>query len=88
MADRDGLHLHALRARHLGRLPGRYGLLVDFPEDGGPDALPYIAGYKAETIINWSIDGDFYVLDETHLERDKYEWDEVEHAPPTPETIN
>jgi hypothetical protein len=48
-------------------------LLVDASSDG-QDTVPYIAGYKAESIINWSRDNDFYVLDETHLVRDGFEW--------------
>jgi hypothetical protein len=72
----DGLSLTALHERITYELlaTGRYGLLVDAPEEGAD--VPYIAGYKAETIINWSLDQDFYVLDETSLARDGFEWEE------------
>ena len=33
-------------------LTGRIGLLVDVPA-GGPEVVPYIVCYEAETIINW-----------------------------------
>ena len=79
MATKDGQSLSALHERITYELlaTGRYGLLVDAPADGEGD-LPYIAGYKAETIINWSVDSDFFVLDETRLVRDGFQWDEVE----------
>lgn len=56
-------------------LMGRYGVLVDAAteEDGGSD-LPFLAGYRTEDIINWSPDGDFFVLDESGLVRDGFEW--------------
>jgi hypothetical protein len=34
-------------------LTGRYGLMLDMPEQGGD---PYLARYPAENIINWSVD--------------------------------
>lgn len=34
-------------------LMGRIGLLVDVPDDAGPDALPYVVAYDARSIINW-----------------------------------
>ena len=76
-ATLDGLPLAALHERITFELlaTGRYGILVDAPSEG--DGLPYFATYKAETIINWSLDQDFYVLDETHLERDGFEWKEA-----------
>jgi hypothetical protein len=55
-------------------LMGRYGLLADFDEG---TAMPYIAGYRALSIINWSKAGDFFVLDETAPELDaNYEWND------------
>lgn len=73
-ATKDGLPLTALHERITYELLGlgRYGLLVDAPGEGGD--VPFIAGYRAETIINWSDNQDFYVLDETHLEREGFEW--------------
>lgn len=53
-------------------LMGRYGLLADAPVGGGN---PYLRGYEAETIINW--DQGFYVLDESHMARDGFEWNRV-----------
>jgi len=75
VATTDGLPLTALHERITYELlgTGRYGLLVDASSDG-QDTIPYIAGYKAESIINWSRDADFYVLDETCLVRDGFEW--------------
>lgn len=52
---------------------GRYGVLADAPLDGGD---PFLAGYEAETIINW--DEGFFVLDETGYQRDGYKWSLVE----------
>ena len=73
-ATRDGLPLQALHERITTELlaTGRYGLLTDVPMEGDP--TPYIAGYTAENILNWSADLDFYVLDESHLKRKKFEW--------------
>lgn len=48
---------------------GRYGVLADAPAGGGD---PYLAGYKAPTVINW--DKDFFVLDETAMVRDGFVW--------------
>jgi hypothetical protein len=78
VATVDGLSLNALHERITYELmaTGRYALLVDAPEEGAE--VPYIAGYKAETLINWSLDKDFYVLDETSLARSGFEWEEKE----------
>ena len=95
-ATADGLPLEALHERITTEIlsAGRYGLLVDLPEEGtAGERLPYVAGYRAETIINWSSESDFFVLDETHLERDGFEWREVSQyrvlekklPPPPPE---
>lgn len=46
-------------------LTGRYGLLIDWPEDGGE---AYITSYAAEDIINWFNGG--YVVKEVHVEPD------------------
>lgn len=53
-------------------IAGRQGILADAPVDGGD---PHLALYSAQSVINW--DRDFYVLDETHKERDGFEWREV-----------
>lgn len=52
---------------------GRYGVLADAPEGGGD---PFLAGYRGDTIINW--DRDFFVLDESGMIRDGFEWKHVE----------
>lgn len=72
-ATADGLPLEALHRRLTAEvlLMGRYGLLTDVSPDGG---LPYLAGYSAESLINWSDDRSFFVLDESGLERTDFEW--------------
>lgn len=73
-ATRFGLTLEALHKKITFELllQGRYGLLVDAPEDGAD--LPFIAGYSAESIINWSEKRDLFVLDESGLVRADYQW--------------
>jgi hypothetical protein len=67
-------------------VPGRCGLLVDFPENAGlGDIVPYIAMYNAPSILNWDVgrrDGletqilNFLALDESEFERDQdFEWE-------------
>lgn len=81
-ATRDGLTLEALHRRIATEvmLTGRYGVLPGIAQDGSP----YLAGYVAESIINWDVDEnqdtDFLVLDETGLVRDREtgEWGTVE----------
>lgn len=81
-ATRDGLTIEALHRRIATEvmLTGRYGVLPGIAQDGSP----YLAGYVAESIINWDVDEnqdtDFLVLDETGLVRDREtgEWDTVE----------
>lgn len=72
-ATLDGLPLEAMHRRITAEvlLMGRYGLLTDVPENGGD---PYLAGYSAESLINWSEQRDFFVLDESGSERQKFEW--------------
>ena len=70
-ATRDGLTLESLHRRIVSELllVGRYGLLPSVL----PPGRPYLAGYSAETIINWDAPEaalDFVVLDETALVRD------------------
>ena len=50
-------------------ITGRYGVLADAPSIGGD---PFLAGYRGDTIINW--DRDFYVLNESGMVRDGFEW--------------
>lgn len=52
---------------------GRAGILADAPVDGQGE--PYLAVYGAASIINW--DKDFYVLDESGMERDGFQWKQV-----------
>lgn len=54
-------------------LMGRYGVLTDVRNN-----LPYLAGYKAETIINWDEERDLFVLDESDLRRTDFTWDTEE----------
>lgn len=42
-------------------LVGRYGVLIDFPEETAREVRPYVVGYPAENIINWKttrVNGD------------------------------
>ncbi|PWJ81504.1 uncharacterized protein DUF4055 [Pseudaminobacter salicylatoxidans] len=73
-ATPDGLPLEALHARITAELltTGRYGLLVGAPAEGAE--VPWIAGYTTEALINWSTERDFFVLDESGLVRDGFEW--------------
>lgn len=72
-ATRDGMSLEAFHRRLTRELleVGRYGLLVEAPEGGGD---PYLAGYTAEAIINWSPERDMFVLDESGRVRDGFSW--------------
>ena len=51
---------------------GRVGVLSDVKLEGGE---PYLAKYKAASIINW--DNDFVVLDESGKVRNEFHWDEI-----------
>lgn len=80
-ATRDGLTLEGLHRRIAIELMtvGRYGVLPGVAETGAP----YLAGYVAESIINWDATGDetdFLVLDETGLVRNRETgaWETVE----------
>jgi len=55
--------------------PGRYGVLVDLPQEPSANPRPYVVAYRAEQIINWRtavIDGEkvptMVVLKETDAE--------------------
>ena len=80
-ATRDGLPLDALHRLIATEImkTGRYGLLPGVDKSG----KPYLAGYCAESIINWdSSDAvpDYVVLDETGQARNRETgaWDRVE----------
>lgn len=75
-ATKDGLTLQALHQMITAEVltTGRYALLADAAPEGSD--LPWIASYRAESVINWSEDRDFYVLDETKLVRTEFEWAE------------
>ena len=75
-SDGKGLPLEALSKKITTELliTGRYALLADAPENGGDIRL---AGYSAETIINWSEDDDFYLLREVARVRNGIMWEEV-----------
>lgn len=73
-ADGEGMTLtdfHKEITRQL-LVMGRYGVLADAPMGGGN---PYLSGYTARNIINWDI--DFFVLDETEMVRDGFNWNLV-----------
>lgn len=80
-ATRDGLTIDALHRRIATELmiTGRYGLLP-----GVANGVPYLAGYVAESIINWdATDGittDYVVLDESGdvRNRETNAWSRVE----------
>lgn len=73
-ATKDGLTLEALHRRITSDLllMGRYSLLVTGSQEAA--GLPYLAGYTAEALINWSDERDFYVLDESAPVRSGFEW--------------
>lgn len=73
-ATADGLALEAFHRRITAELllTGRYSILADAASQGSD--LPYLAGYSAEALINWSPDRDLFVLDESGLVRTEFEW--------------
>ncbi len=74
-ADGNGLPLAAFHKRITRELltAGAYGVLVDMDIKGG---LPRLVGYVREALINW--DADWFVLDETTVEREGFNWNVVE----------
>ena len=72
-ATPDGIPLEVFHRRITTELliAGRYGLLVDVRPG---EATPLIAGYVAETVINWDPDGSLIVLDETDYVRTNFTW--------------
>jgi hypothetical protein len=75
-ATKDGLPLEALHRRITGELltTGRYALLADAATEGSD--LPWLAGYSAEALINWSDDRSMFVLDESGLQRQGFRWEQ------------
>lgn len=73
-ATNTGLPLEAFHRRITAELleVGRYSILVDGPSNGTD--LPYMVGYSAESLINWSETGDFFVLNESNRQRDEFDW--------------
>jgi hypothetical protein len=73
-ATPDGLTLEALHRKITEEIltVGRVALLVDLPPEGGE--LPWIAFYKAESLINWSESRNFFVLEEDYRVRTGYSW--------------
>jgi hypothetical protein len=75
-ATKDGLPLEALHRRITAELltTGRYALLADAAAQGSD--LPWLAGYAAEALINWSDDRSLFVLDESGLKREGFRWEQ------------
>lgn len=75
-ATKDGLPLEALHRRITAELltTGRYALLADAATEGSD--LPWLAGYTAEALINWSDDRTMFVLDESGLKREGFRWEQ------------
>jgi hypothetical protein len=73
-ATSDGLPLEAFHRRITAELltTGRYSILADAASEGSD--LPWLAGYGAEALINWSDKRDLFVLDETGPVRNEFEW--------------
>lgn len=73
-ATKDGVTLEGFHRRITHELltTGRYGVLVDMSSTGDGD--PWLCGYDAEHLINWSEFNDFFVLDETRKVRQGFAW--------------
>lgn len=71
------LTLEALHRRITSELlqVGRYVLMADAPPQGGS---PFISSYVTENLINWDEKGLFYVLNDSQLVRNGFEWQEDE----------
>lgn len=74
-ATKDGLSLEAFHRRVTAEilLTGRYSILADAGAAGGE---PYLAGFQAEALINWDDDRSMFVLDESGLVRNGFQWNE------------
>jgi hypothetical protein len=75
-ATADGLTLEAFYSMIVAEVmaTGRYGILAEASKEGSD--IPWLAGYVAESIINWSEDRSFFVLDESGLQRSGFAWTE------------
>ncbi len=73
-ATKDGMPLETFHRRITRELlaTGRYVVFVDTASTG--EGNPWLAGYDAEHLINWSEFNDFFVLDETRLIRSGFAW--------------
>jgi hypothetical protein len=78
-ATKDKLSLEAFFRRITAEvfLMGRFAVLPDAAsaENGGSD-VPWLAGYSAESLINWSAERDFFVLNESGRKRDDFLWED------------
>lgn len=72
--DGKGTTMESFHRRIVSELltTGRYVLMTDAPVDGGD---PYITGYVAEALINWSDQRDLFVFSEAALVRDGFSWE-------------
>jgi|SRR5215831_1555 len=73
-ATRDGMPLETFHRQLTTELltQGRYGILCDASPAGAD--VPYLVGYTAEMIINWSRERDFFVCDESGMKRYGFIW--------------
>lgn len=59
-------------------LQGRFSVMTDVaPEEEGRPArsdMPFLAGYQAEALTNWDEAGSLFVLNESGLQRDGFQW--------------
>ncbi len=76
-ATADGMSLEAFHRRVTAELllTGRYAILADTASTGG---TPWLAGFQAESLINWADDRTMFVLDESGLVRDGFRWENKE----------
>lgn len=72
---KEGLTLEAFHSTITQELlrVGRFGVLAEASPEGSE--IPWLAGYTTESIINWSVEGDFFVLDESRLVRKEFIWE-------------
>lgn len=77
-ATKDGLTLDMFQRRITTELltTGRYSVLAEAPVGGGD---PYLAGYAAESLVNWdnTPGEEFYVLEELENRRNQFTWSQV-----------
>lgn len=75
-ATSDGQPLEVFERRITTELltTGRYAVLADAPDVGGN---PYMAGFAAESLTNWDVARNFYVLQEQVNRRDGFDWENI-----------